>query len=199
MRAIISFLVYTALVLGIPTYGAFIYDRIKAQEWKKVVTHGLIALVIVCVVFFLGWYGLAAQSAAAKTIPRLEYLNERDYEEEIKLRRQKSVLTSADQALQVIKTKFDEADYAHSRNDFDRALQLYREIDRGSDQNGTFDTFRSACIENNTAVDYFQKQGDKGFKASGLLFDAIRIDPKPQRHLDLIQRNIDAMDKYVNQ
>jgi hypothetical protein len=116
MRAAISFLVYTVLVLAIPTYGTFIYDRIKARDWKNVVKHGLVALLIVCIVFFLGWYGLAAQTAAAaKTTPRLEYLNERDYEAEINLRRQKSTLTSVDQALQVIKTKFDEAEYAHSR------------------------------------------------------------------------------------
>jgi hypothetical protein len=116
MKTLISILVYTSLVFVLPIYGSFISDRIKAREWKKAVTHGLIALVIVCAAFFLGWYGLATQTAsAARILPKLEYLNGRDYEEEIKLKRQKNQLTSVDQVLQIVRNKFDEAEYAHSK------------------------------------------------------------------------------------
>ena len=140
-------------------------------------------------------------AAAARPLPKLEYLTKQNLEEEIKARKDKNLLidNSLDQALRNMKVKFDEADYAATKNDFDRALQLYMEVERGSDENGTFLTFPSACIKNNMAVDYFRTQGDKGFKASTTFFDARAIEPKPAHHLDLIQRNIDAVDRYLNQ
>jgi hypothetical protein len=201
MRAIASFGVYTVLVFAIPLYGNFIYDRFKAHEYSKAILHSVIALIMISGIFFAGWYGMAVQTAAAaRTLPALEYLSKQNFEEEAKLRKQKKLLgdSSIDQGLRNIKVKFDEAAYAETKNDVERALQLYTEIERGSDENGTFLTFPSACIKNNMAVDYFRKQGDKGFKASSVFFDALRIDPKPQHHLDLIQRNIEAIDRYVN-
>ena len=202
MRAIISLTVYTILLLAIPIYATLIYDRFKAQQWKRAITHAVIALLICALIFFAGWYGFTSQIApSTKTLPTLQYFNKQHFEEEVKLRKEKGMLVdpALDQALRSIKVKFDEAVYAATKNDFDRSVQLYKEIERGSDENGAFLTFPSACIKNNMAVDYFRRQQDKGFKASSTFFDALRLDPKPIHHGDLIQRNIDAIDAYINQ
>lgn len=199
MKAILGFVVYTAICLVIPIYGSFIYDRIKDKAWRRVVTHGLVAIFFILILFVLGWYGLSAQSASAKALPNLEYLDRQSFDEEGKLWSKKANAANADQVLQVVRIKFDEATYAQGKNDFDRALGLYTEIERGSDENGTFSTYLSASVKNNMAINYFRKQGDKQFRAFTLLLDALRLEPKPQHELDVIQRNIDALDHFVNE
>ncbi len=204
MKAILGFVAYNALLVAVPLYGNFIYDRFKAGERRRGWKHTFFALLVVSAIFVLGYYGWIAQTAKeARKVPKLEYFNKGNLEEEVNLRRQKNLLNDPhiEQTLQIIKVKFDDAQYAQDKNDFERALQLYTEIQRGSDENGTFDKFPSACIENNMALDLFRKQGDKdkGFKASSLLLDALRLDPKPQHHLDVIQRNVEALDQYINQ
>jgi hypothetical protein len=202
MKALLGFLVFTALTAIVPLYGNFIYDRYKAHEWRKAALHSTVALLFVLVIFVLGYFGWSAQTARdARHTPKLEYLNAQSFSDEVTLRRQQNLLSgqSLDQHLQIVKTKFEEAEYAQEKNDFDRAIQLYAEIQRGSDRNGEFVKFPSACIENNMAVDLFRKQGDRQFKASSLLLDALKMSPKPQDQMDLIQRNIDALDQYVNQ
>jgi len=185
--------------LVIPIYGSFIYDRIKEKAWRRVFKHSLIAVLCVLILFILGWYGLSSQTASAKTLPNLEYLDRQSFDEEAKLWIQKNTSSNPDQALQIVRIKFDEAGYAQKRNDFDRAVGLYKEIERGSDENGTFTTFPSACIKNNMAISYFRRQGDKQFKPYTLLLDALRLEPKPQHELDVVQRNIDALDHFVNE
>ncbi len=202
MRLILSLIASAVLLILLPLYAEFIFERIRAGGWRPAAKHIFLALLIASGVFLLGWYGLTTQTAAStKSLPKLEYLNMRALDEEVALRKQQNLLKiqNLEHALHVIKVKFDEAEYAQGKNDSDRALQLYVEIERGSDSNGSFGTFPSACIKNNMAVAYFRKQSDKGFKASSLLFEALRLEPKPPHHLDLIQRNIEALDRYVNQ
>lgn len=201
MKAILGFLVYTAVVLAIPTYGGFIVDRFKVGQRKSATVHSLVALIILGLVFVLAYYGWAAQTARdARSSPKLEYLTKQNLDEELNLRRQHHLPVGGDQEpLQVMKLKFDEADYAQNKNDFERAVQLYTDIERGSDENGAFATFPSVCVENNMALDVFRKDGDRGFRASSLLLGALKLGPMPQHHIDLIKHNIDELDRYINQ
>lgn len=198
----ISWIVSGALILAIPLYTQFVYELVRAKAWRRVGFHGTVLLLITSAVVVLGWYGITQPTAsAAKKLPSLEFLNKQNWEEERALRVQQKLFGSGtgDLGMQVIRVKFDEADYAQRKKDFDRALELYAEIERGSDVNGPFETFPSAAIRNNMAISYFEKQGDRGFKASSLFLDALKTEPKPIHQRDLIQRNIDAIDKYLNQ
>jgi len=202
MNVALALLVFIAATLIVPFYGSYIFDRYKAHEWEKAIFHTAVILSLGTTVFALSYYGVTAQTARdARHTPSLEYLGARNFGEEIALRRQQNLLggPNLEQHLQIVKTKFEEAEYAQGKNDFDRAIQLYSEIQQGSDPNGEFTKVAAACIENNMAIDLFRKQGDRGFKASSLLLDALKMSPQPQDELALIQRNIDALDKYLNQ
>src|SRR5712691_2401334 len=182
MRLLLSWVASSVLVIILPIYVPYIYDRIRADGWRAASKHIFFGLLVASGIFLLGWYGLTPNTAAAaKSVPRLEYLNKANLDEEVNLRKRARVIDgqALGRTLQVIKVKFDEAGYAQEKNDFDRALKLYEEIDRGSDENGPFYSFHSACILNNMAVAYFRKQGDRGFKASTVLFEALRLEPNP--------------------
>ena len=199
---LLSLIVYLSGLAIVPIYTAFIYDKFKSRMWVQGILHLFIALAIVSGAFLLNFYGLTPQSASVVRItPNLEYLDKVAYSGEVEMRKRKRdpLVQHFERALQIINVKFDEAAYAQRKNDIDIALQLYSEIERGDDENGSFATFPSAAIKNNMAIAYFQKQADHGFKASALLLDAARIEPKPPHELDVIRRNIDAIDKYVNQ
>lgn len=199
MRTLLSWIASSVLILVIPIYASYIYERIKAAGFLSAIKHVLIALILVSGVFVLGWYGLTPTTAAtARKPPRLEYLGKDSLDQEKELRQQQHLLVVQAPTMQIMRTKFDDAQYAQTKNDFDRALKLYEEIDRGSDENGSFATFPCGCIKNNMAIASFHKQGDKGFKASRLLFEALRLEPKAQYEMDLIQRNVDALDHYIN-
>lgn len=197
-----SWIASIVLVFILPLYGTYIFDLFKNHDTKKGTAHGLVCLAMATIVFFLGWRGITVPTAsAARRVPKLESMSKNNFEEEFNLRQQQNLLSpqTTNQSLQLIKIKLDEAEYAQQKGDFDRALKLYSEIGQGSDENGVFGTFQSSCVMNNMAVAYFRKQVDKGFKASTLLFDALRVEPKPAHEKDIIQRNIDALDGYVNQ
>jgi hypothetical protein len=202
MKLMLSWIASGILLLVLPLYGQYVYELIRGKAWKQASSHIAAVVVLVSAVFLLGWYGLTLPTAAAAKGPlALEHLTKRNVEEELDTRRQQKSfqVPDIDRGLQIIKVKFDEAEYALGRHDFDRALELYSDIERGSDENGAFATFPCASIKNNMAVAYFEKQRNKGFKALKLLFEASSTEPKPQHVRDLIQRNIDAMDVYLNQ
>jgi hypothetical protein len=202
MKILLGWLVFCFLVLILPIYAHYIYNRIRADGWVTPAKHSALALLIASIIFVLLWYGLAPQTPAeAKTAPSLQILTKKNLDDEVAVRKQQGqfAMVDPDRALHVMKEKFEEADYAQQKNDLDRALRLYAEVERGSDQNGPFDNFSSACIKNNMAAAYFRKYHNKGFKASILLLDALRLEPKPQDLKSLIQQNIDALDPYVNE
>src|ERR1700688_4750880 len=200
MRLFLSLATSIVLLLVLPLYAQYIYELVRAGSWKRAIPHGMLLLLTASGVFLLGWYGLAQNSAAAaRTPPTLLFLDKRNWEEELDLRRRQNHRHDLGRAMHIIKVKFDQAEYAQQKSDFDRALVLYQEIAQGSDENGSFETFESASIKNNMAVSYFKKQGDKGFKASSLFFDAIKIAPVPAHLHDVIQRNIEELDRFLNQ
>ncbi len=199
MRIIVSLIVSGVLLVGLPVYLQFVWEQIKASGWRKAVKHILLIILIVPGVFFATWFGVVTTTPVPiKESPKLEFLTKANLEEEARMRGFSSNQASG-QALRIIKAKFDDANYAESKNDFDHALKIYGEIEVGADENGSFATFPSACIKNDMAIAFFRKQNDRGFKASGLLIEALRLGPKPSDQIELIQRNIEALDKYVNQ
>lgn len=200
MKMLLSLVVFALVVLGLPIYISYIFTTFQAHKWVRSVVHTVIALLIAAGLFFLTYFGLATQTAPP-TKPKLTYLTKPDLDEEVKLQEAKKMLNGQtfDPALKIIKAKFDKASYAETKRDFSIAVDVWNEIKVGSDENGPFQTFHSACIENNLAVDYFATQGDKKFLASSLLFDALRLEPKPKHLTDIIQQNLDAMDHFLNQ
>lgn len=201
MKFLLSLLAYSVALLILPLYVSFIFEYFKNRRWWPAIKHAALALALIIVVFALGWYGLTPSTAAsAKPLPDLQNLDKSNFEAEVTVLKQAKALRDAnmDSALHIIRVKLEEALYAEKKKDFDRALQLYSEIVRGADENGNFATFPSASVLNNTAVSYFSKQGDKGFRASSLLFEALKTEPKPQHTTDVIRRNIDALDDYIN-
>lgn len=202
MRLGVSWVVSTVLVVLLPIYVPFIYDLGRNKQWKKFLIHLVAVLLIASSVFALGWYGVASSTAPPrKTLPSLTYLDKDNLEQEAALRTQGEPHAPPRPTpdIQVMKVKFDEAQYAQGKRDFDRALKLYEDIDRGSDENGKFGDFACSCVLNNMAIVYFWKQGDRGFRASSLLFRALELQPKPQYTQDVIKRNIDELDRFLNE
>jgi hypothetical protein len=196
MTFLLSLIAFAALTIALPIYGTYIYDRIKNDGWVKAGPHVTLAVITACGVFALGWWQFILTTApSVKSVPKLEFLRKGNFEQEEALHKDKAL----NSYLQMLKVKFDEAEYAQIRDDLDHAIRVYEEIDRGSDENGSFHTFSSACVKNNEAVAYFHRQDDRGFKASKLLFAALALEPKPRDVGDVIQRNLDAIDHYVNQ
>lgn len=202
MRLGVSWAVSTILVVFLPIYVPFIYDLGKNKQWRKFTIHLVAVLVIASSVFALGWYGVVSSSAPLrKTLPSLTYLDKDNLQQEASLwgQGQPHAAPHPSPDIQVMKVKFDEAQYAQGKRDFDRALKLYEDIDRGSDENGKFGNFACSCVLNNMAIVYFWKQGDKGFRTSPLMFRALELQPKPQYAQDVIQRNIDELDRFLNE
>ena len=201
MKTILGFGVYTLLVLFIPIYGTYIYERLKAKDWRRGILHSVIALAVATLIFELGLHGISPTPPPKR--PALAHLKVQHFYTEIEARRRNKLMSSSDDALMLARNLFEQALYVAGKNDPDRAMELYGELQRGRDfQNKEFLTFPSVCVENNLAVDTFQKSGNKGFIASSLLLDA---DSKAKmlgsdldEHEQVVKQNIDDMDRYAN-
>lgn len=202
MRTILGFGVYTLLVLFIPIYGTYIFERLKAKEWRKGIFHSVVALAIATLIFVAGLHGISPTPPPDK--PRLAHLKSQHFYTEIEvLRKQRAVSIPGDDALMLARNLFEQALYDAEKNDTDRAMELYGELQRGKDfQNKPFLTFPSICVENNLAVDTFRRSGDKGFVASSLLLDADSraksLGSDLEEHEKVVRQNIDEMDRYAN-
>jgi hypothetical protein len=203
MKLFASWIVSTLLAIFLPIYVAFIYDLLKKKEWKRFGWNLFAAILIISAIFSLGWYGIVVASAASsKRKPDLVYFDKAELLAEISLQPHEIVAADSNASIkmQINLNKFDEADYLLRKKDrdFDQVIGLYKEIIGGFDANGSAEPSKTACVFNNLALVYFQKQEDQGFQASSLLFQARQTAPKSQHAGEIIQHNIDELDKYVN-
>jgi len=94
--------------------------------------------------------------------------------------------------------KFQFADYAYSRHDYQKSIDALAELEKGADPLGPLFSAPSYVVANNLACAYFKHQRNRGFFASRYLLLALSRVPPNSAEAQTLQENVASLDELVN-
>lgn len=128
----------------------------------------------------------------------LEFFSSSDYEKGINDYLSKQTITHTAPELREIIRKFEFAEYAWKKKDFEEARRALDSLSKGKDDQGPLLKIPSALVLNNLGCVWFKIQRNKQFKASKMLLSAMSLVSQGGSHIDVIESNINKLDTMTN-
>ena len=174
-------------------------ERLKTQEWYRrwIVNWAFLALVVaVAAASTLEVWSYRQSTPSGETERPLRFLPLEAYEKELDSIQQKPSDWAARK--QELIRKFQFADYAYDRHDYQKSIDALSELEKGEDALGPLFHVPSYIVANDLACAYFRRQRNRGFFASRYLALAQSRVPPNSTEVHALEENLAALDELVN-
>ena len=188
----------------IPVFGTLYISKVQGlttgKWWVKYSygnTYFWVILVLIGGVIFIRFISISPEPPSKQLT--MEFLNGDLYHTELSAKlEQLSDTLYVNNSLKDLSSKFEHAQYAWSKKDYNEVIITLENMNSGYDRHGSLPKIESFVILNNLGVAYFMRQRNKDFHASLYLGRALLEVSNNRAYEERIRKNYENLNEMVN-